>query len=76
MRSIPFATRSLSATEIFAIPLFTLCFVAPRLFTLVFNSQFFAGPTWLRRSRQTLRLPRCSGCSVSWSSPPGSFGFI
>ena len=41
MRSIPFANSLAAATGLFALALFALRFVAPRLFAIVFNSQFF-----------------------------------
>ena len=41
MRSVPFANSLAAATGLFAIVLFALRFVAPRLFVFVFNSQFF-----------------------------------
>ncbi len=41
MRSIPFANSLAAATGLFALALFALRSVAPRLFVFVFNSQFF-----------------------------------
>ncbi len=42
MRPVPFANSLAVASGVFAIVLFLLRFVAPRLFVLVFNSQFFS----------------------------------
>lgn len=41
MRPIPFANALAAATGLFAVALFLLRLVAPRVFAFVFNSQFF-----------------------------------